>query len=96
MKISATSSGGFAGLNEHYEIDTEASASGKALEAVLADTGFFSAAADVSPDAVGADMSRWRITVSSDGRQHTVSFVEDGSGESARWQNLLEQIRAAA
>ena len=41
MKISATSSGGFAGLREHYEIDTEAHPAGHALEAALAGCGFF-------------------------------------------------------
>lgn len=96
MKISATSGGGFAGLSEHYDIDTEASASGRALEAALAETGFFAAPADATADVVGADLTRWRITVTRDGRQHTVSFIEDGGGAAARWQNLLAQIRAAA
>jgi hypothetical protein len=95
MKISATSGGGFAGLSEHYEIDTETSASGRALETALTDTGFFAAPADVIPDAAGADMTRWRITVTGDGRQHTVSFTEDGGAAAARWQHLLTQIRAA-
>ncbi|MDC8757219.1 protealysin inhibitor emfourin [Janthinobacterium fluminis] len=96
MKISASSGGGFAGLGEHYEIDTAASARGRALEAALADTGFFAAPAEAGDEVVGADLPRWRITVSADGCQHTVSFVEDGSPACARWQNLVAQIRAAA
>ncbi len=95
MKISATSSGGFAGLGEHYEIDTQHSAAGKALEAALADTGFFSAPGDQGEQVIGADIPRWSITVSSDGQRQSVSFAEDGSPASARWQNLLAQIRAA-
>ena len=57
MKIEATSSGGFAGLSEHYEIDTQASASGAALEAALAESGFFTAPAGT--EAIGAD-PRWQ------------------------------------
>lgn len=94
MKISASGGGGFAGLSEHYEIDTDASAAGKALEAALADSGFF--AAQAGHETIGADLPRWRITVTADGRQHTVSFAEDGSAAYARWQNLLAQIRATA
>jgi hypothetical protein len=96
MNISATSSGGFAGLGEHYEIDTAASPQGKALEAALAGAGFFTARAAAQPETIGADLPRWRITVSDNGRQHTFSFVEDGSPASADWQTLLAQIRAAA
>lgn len=96
MKISATSSGGFAGLSEHYEIDTAASAKGKTLEAALADTGFFAIKANAAPDVVGADIPRWTITVEADGRRHTLSFAEDGSAANGHWQNLVAQIRAAA
>ncbi len=93
MKITATSSGGFAGLGEHYEIDTQASAQGRALEAVLDDSGFFAARAGAAEEVVGADLPRWQITASAaDGRSRTVSFVEDGSPGNARWQNLVAQI----
>jgi hypothetical protein len=91
MKIEATSSGGFAGLIEHYEVDTQASASGAALVAALNESGFFEAEAET--EAIGADLPHWRITVTADGRQHTLSLVEDGT--SRRWQNLLALIRAA-
>ena len=96
MKISATSSGGFAGLSEHYEIDTAASAKGKSLEAALAGSGFFAAKADAASEVIGADIPRWTITVDADGRRHTLSFAEDGSAANGQWQNLVAQIRAAA
>ncbi|MEC5164114.1 hypothetical protein ACFDR9_003572 [Janthinobacterium sp. CG_23.3] len=96
MKISATSSGGFAGQGERYDIDTAASAKGKALEAALAGAGFFADRATAQPETIGADLPRWHITVDDNGRQHTLSFVEDGSPASAAWQTLLAQIRAAA
>lgn len=96
MNISATGGGGFAGLEEHYQIDTATHPQGKALEAALAALDFFAAPADATPDSVGADLQRWRISVAApDGRQHSVSFVEDGGAAGARWQSLLAQIRAA-
>jgi len=95
MKISATGGGGFAGLTEQYqELDTQALANGKAIEAMLTEMQFFNMAADATPEAVGADMPRWQITVSDGAQRHTVSFVEDGSLASAPWTNLLAQIRA--
>ncbi len=96
MKISATSSGGFAGLSEHYDIDTETSAAGRALETVVANSGFFEDADDAATEPVGADMQRWRISIDDHGRQHTVSFVEDGAADKGRWQSLISQIRALA
>ena len=99
MKISASSSGGFAGLGEHYEIDTLAHPAGHALETALAGCDFFTAPpandlADSEP--LGADIAQWRITVEAPGNQHTVTFAEDGSADMARWQQLLEKIRANA
>ena len=95
MKISATGGGGFAGLTEHYqELDTQAVPNGKEIEAMLNRMRFFTAPADATPEAVGADIPRWTITVSDGGERHAVSFVEDGSPASAPWTNLLAQIRA--
>ena len=99
MKISASSSGGFAGLREHYEIDTRDHPAGQALEAALAGCGFFTAppASDLADsEPMGADIALWRITVEAPGNQHTVTFAEDGSADMARWQQLLEKIRANA
>ena len=94
MKISASSSGGFAGLHEHYEIDTQTHPAGHTLEAALANSGFFNGNQAGEP-AVGADMVRWRITVEAPDARRTISFAEDGSAENTRWQNLVAQIRAA-
>jgi hypothetical protein len=96
MKISASASGGFAGQAQHHEIDTDDCPVGTALAGMLDDIGFFAARADATPGAVGADLCRWTITATDGRRRHSVSFVEDGSSESAPWQNLLSQIRAAA
>lgn len=99
MKISATSSGGFAGLREHYEIDTRAHPAGQALEAALAGSGFFTAAPTSAmaqdSEPLGADIAQWRITVEAPEARHTVTFAEDGSVDTARWQNLVAKIRAS-
>ncbi|WP_300750756.1 protealysin inhibitor emfourin [Janthinobacterium sp.] len=94
MKISASSSGGFAGLHEHYEIDTQTHPAGHKLEAALASSGFFNGSL-ASETAVGADMVHWRITVDAPDARRTISFAEDGSAENTRWQTLVAQIRAA-
>ena len=93
MKISATGSGGFSGRTEHYELDTGQLAQGEALEALLHQLDFFGAA---PPAAEGADIGRWDITVADGGREHTVSFAEDGSAGSAPWQTLVAQLRTLA
>lgn len=95
MKISASSSGGFAGLNEHYEIDTQTHPAGQAIEAALASSDFFNGAPDGEP-ILGADIPRWRISVEGTNARRTISFAEDGGAANAHWQNLLTQIRAAS
>ena len=95
MKISARSSGGFAGLSEQYEIDTQVHPAGPALEAALASSGFFTHALAAS-EQLGADIAQWHITVDAPTARRTLTFAEDGSAESARWQQLLAQLRASA
>lgn len=95
MKISATSSGGFAGIGEQIDIDTEQCAGGKALEAALADSGFFGASVDEQQN-IGADLMRWTIHASDGTRRHSLSFSDDGSVQAGRWRRLLAQLRASA
>lgn len=91
MKITASGGGGFAGLQQHFEVNTETSPLGPALEATLASSGFFNAE-NVDSEAIGADLGRWTITAD-DGRQrHSLSFVETGTPP---WQDLLDLIRSA-
>ena len=93
MKISATGSGGFSGLREHYELDTGELDQGASIEALLHSLDFFDAA---PPPALGADIGRWDITVADGARCHTVTFAEDGSDDSAPWQALVSQLRHLA
>jgi hypothetical protein len=92
MKITATGGGGFAGLSQHFEVDTDASPAGPALEAALASSGFFASPENFSPP-VGADLGHWTITADDGRRRHSLSFVETGAPP---WQNLLDLIRSAA
>jgi hypothetical protein len=92
MKISATGGGGFAGLSQHFDIDTETSPAGPALEAALASSGFFTSAENISSP-IGADLGHWTITADDGRRRHSLSFVETGAPP---WQNLLDLIRSAA
>ena len=95
MKISAHSSGGFAGLSEQYEIDTQAHPAGPGLEAALASSGFFTQP-QATDEQIGADSPHWQITVDAPTARRTITIAEDGSAENARWQQLLTQIRASA
>ena len=95
MKISASGSGGFAGLSEQYDIDTQAHPAGPGLEAALASSGFFTHA-QAAGDQVGADIPCWQITVDAPNARRTITFAEDGSAENERWQSLVAQIRAIA
>lgn len=95
MKIQAIAHGGFAGQSEHYEIDTSTSRHGRALEAALAGDDFFSApAGGEAPQ--GADLQHWTITVDDGARRRSIAFCDDGRPEHRRWQQLLQEIRAAA
>lgn len=92
MKITASGGGGFAGLQQHLEVDTSTNPAGPALEAELASSGFF-VSETTENEAIGADLGRWTITAD-DGRQrHSLSFIETGAPP---WQNLLDLIRSAA
>lgn len=95
MKITATSGGGFAGITRQLEVDTATSAAGPDLEAALASSAFFTAPRVAEPEAIGADLSRWTITVDANGQRHSISFAEDGSPANAHWRALLDRILAA-
>jgi hypothetical protein len=98
MKITVKSSGGFAGLPQQFTVDTAQStaATAEGLTQMIHQLDFFKAAANQSPDAIGADMMRWQISMQDNGRTNTISFVQDGTSASEPWKALLDQIIAAA
>jgi hypothetical protein len=97
MKITATVSGGFAGLSETHQVDTKTkpSATAQALEKAIHEIGILEGAKPNQDELIGADMMRWKITVLDGSREQTVSLVEDGSAQIAPWKELLSQIKAA-
>ena len=90
MKISARACGGFAGLAEAYDLDTEAHPAGGDVESLLGRLDFFSAA-PACP--VGADLPRWEITVEDGERCRSVLVLDDGAVDAAGWPALLEHLR---
>lgn len=95
MKITATSGGGFAGITQEHQVDTETSPAGPAIEAALAAADFFAAPDGEDGETIGADIPRWTITVDADGRRGSVSFLDDAGPASQRWRPLLDRILAA-
>jgi hypothetical protein len=100
MKITARTSGGFAGRSEAVELDTGCHADGAAIEALLERLDFFGTAA-APPRAVGADLRRWEITADDGRRCRTVVLAEDGmppdrAASDAGWQALIAHLRGGA
>ena len=94
MKIAVKQSGGFAGeVKDLLQLDTaqmEPSVS-QQVERIIGDVKFFDLPAVVQGD-VGADFLRYEITVTDSGRQHTVSFQDDGGPKTATMKKLLESL----
>jgi hypothetical protein len=91
MKITARTSGGFAGRSACFELDTACHADGRAIESLLDQLDFF----DARPQpALGADLVRWEITADDGQRCRTVVLHEDGGRESVAWQALITHLRA--
>jgi hypothetical protein len=93
MKITAKASGGFAGRTECYELDTSCRPEGRSVESLVHDIDFFGAAPACG---IGADLTRWEITVDDGPRRHTVTLTEDGLADAAGWQALLAHLRQGA
>ena len=91
MRITAQSSGGFAGRPERFELDTGRHRDGPAIESLLERLDFFG---DAPACPVGADMVRWEITADDGQRCRTVALAEDGI-PSAGWEALLAHLRAS-
>ena len=90
MKIKATMSGGFAGIERCIERDTACRPDGRELEALVREADFFGRA---PKHAVGADLPRWEITVEDGERCHSVLLIDDGAVDAAGWPALLAHLR---
>ena len=94
MKIAIKQSGGFAGeVKELLQLDTTQSepSVSQQVERIIRDVKFFDLPAVIQGD-VGADFLRYDITVTDSGRQHTVSFQDDGGPKTAAMKKFLESL----
>ena len=92
MNISIKKSGGFAGITEDLgTIDTAKLGAGAArqVEQTVREIGFFDLPGTIS-GGVGADLFRYEITVMDGDREHTVTFEDDGSPETAPLRSLVD------
>lgn len=90
----ARTSGGFAGMENCFELDTACHADGQAIETLLDQLDFFGARPQ---PAVGADLVRWEITADDGRRCRTVVLHEDPTPAGGiGWQALLARLRAGA
>lgn len=96
MKIIVNGSGGFAGLSEHYEVDTRncLPPQERSVTRLLEETRFFDESVPSAQEAVGADFMRWEITVIDDGRERSVRFADDGGGVALRWKPIVDRVRS--
>jgi hypothetical protein len=95
MRITVKRSGGFAGLSEELaSVDTADLEAERAeqIEQLVGDISFFDLPTELSPDEVGADQFRYEITVSDDGREHTVTYQDNGGAEVAQLRRLVEAL----
>ena len=95
MKVSVKRIGGFAGLSEEVaSVDTAQldAAAVQQVEQTIESVGFFDLPATISGGTVGADLFHYEITVSEGDRQHTVTFTDDDSPETAPLRRLVETL----
>lgn len=95
MQITINGKGGFTGATEVFKLDTAdcKPADAHELTELLEDVHFFDATAQTAPEAIGADLMQWEITVNDDGHQHSVRFTDDGSPRLQRWKAIVEKVR---
>ncbi len=97
MQISVRRSGGFAGLTEQLAtVDTEKLDPVRAerLAEAVRQSDFFRQPADF-PGPAGADLFRYEVTVTDEGRSHTVAYADSDDAESATVRRLVEAVMNA-
>lgn len=96
MRIHFERTGGFAGMRMVATIDTESLSPDKArdLQELVDTSGFFDLPAGTSTGMSGADRFHYRLTVETEGREHTVQ-VGDAALPEALWP-LLRRLTVLA
>jgi hypothetical protein len=94
MEISVKRIGGFAGLTEQVAAvhTAQLGAAAQQVEQMVQSIGFFDLPATISGGTIGADLFHYEITVSEGDRQHTVTFTDDDSPETAPLRRLVDTL----
>ena len=97
MNISVKRIGGFAGLSEDVAVVNTAeleAAKAQQVEQMVQSIGLFDLPATIAGGTIGADLFYYEITVTEGGRQHTVTFVDDDSPETAALHKLVDSLKS--
>lgn len=95
MKISVKRTGGFVGLSEDVAaINTETlgAALTQQVEQMVHSIRFFDLPAVVSGGTIGADLFQYEIIIAEGDRQHSVTFVDEESPETAPLRRFVESL----
>ncbi len=94
MKITVRKSGGYAGIEgEPVSLDTAQldAIDGGELERLAEEASFFSLPDSVEGEG-GFDFFRYEVTLTDNGRTHTVAFPADESEQTASLRRLAERV----
>lgn len=96
MRIHFERSGGFAGMQVRAQVDADSLPpdDAKQLQAMVEAAEFFDLPAKIASPASGGDQFQYRLTVESEGRQHTVEVGDASAPESL--QPLLRRLTLLA
>lgn len=98
MQIAVRRTGGFAGLSEQLaSIDTEKLDPIRAqrLEEAVRRSNFFNRPPVMGGEA-GADLFRYEVTITDEGRSHTVAYMDSEDPETAPVRGLVETVMSTA
>ncbi len=95
MKVSVKRSGGYAGVSEQIAsvdtANTNEAAAGE-VENLVRDVNFFNLPPNPPGQKVGADFLKYEVTVTDQGRQHAVTFNDDGAPATARLLEFVQRL----
>jgi hypothetical protein len=91
MKVTVTKSGGFAGETETGEVDTAALSADDATRVEDA----FATLASLGGGEVGADLFQFRIDISNESGERTLTISDPGDFSGPGGSALLELVRSA-
>jgi hypothetical protein len=94
MKIILREIGGYAGSREIGAVDTDRMERSRAheIEQEVAEVGFFDLPPSFSSDAEGFDIPSYELTVIEGGREHQVTFRDDGTLPAQALHKIVKSV----